>query len=674
MLERTLGRVAADPETPAPRKTPRTPKSPPVANHLYFGDNLAVLRESVADDSIDLVYLDPPFNSSRAYNVIFERHSKTEAQAQIEAFNDAWTWSQESETLYRQLLGGEAPVAVADTLEGLYKLLGESDMLAYLVMMAPRLIELHHKLKATGSLYLHCDPVASHYLKILLDAIFGPEQFRNEIIWRRTGAHGKVQRYAPIHQVILFYTKSDAFTWNFPRRPYMRGHVAEYFVRDERGWRTNYYGNVLTGSGRRGGESGLPWRGFDPSAKGRHWAIPSALVEQVADDMSHLTQHEKLERLYELGHIKIVPGQAWPMYERYLQPNDGAPMPDLWAYEPYTQGTVFGTDEGIDEDIRWLSPRDGERLGYETQKPVGLLKRIIAASSNPDDLVLDPFCGCGTTIAAANELGRRWIGIDVTYIAIDLIQKRLRAQYGDTILAQFEIGGIPKDRAGAHALFAQSPFEFQRWAVSLVDGTPNERTSGDRGIDGVVRFLADANRAMGRAVVSVKGGSINPSAVRDLLGTVEAQHAEMGILITLEPRTRGIDDAVRHSGAYTFVPTGRAYPRVQVLTIDELLAGQHPAMPTPLLPYVRAQRTHATQLVFDALGLEANTTAVGRTKRPPARRSRPRPTEAKTPLVAAVPRSESQESPTSPPTAHVAAAVPTPQDRGAVAGARGRRY
>ncbi len=577
----------------------------PAKNELHYGDNLEVLTAHPAwDGQIDLIYLDPPFNSNRSYNVLFGKSKGVAgAQAQIQAFDDTWTWSPEVAQHYHELTTGGLPLRASDALEAMHKLLGESDVLAYMVMMTPRLVQLHRKLKDTGSLYLHCDPAASHYLKIMLDAIFGPDQFRNEIIWRRTGAHGKVKRYAPTHDVILFYTKTDDYKWRAPTKAFMQGHVDEYFVKDERGWRTNYYGNVLTGSGLRGGESGKPWKGIDPSAKGRHWAIPGALVDDLDEDLSAMTQHQKLDRLLELGHIKIIPGQAWPMYERYITPKDGTPAPDIWTYQPYTEGTVFESDEGIDADVRWLSPRDSERLGYQTQKPVGLLKRIIAASTDPGDVVLDPFCGCGTTIEAAQELDRHWLGIDITYISIDLIQKRLRGRYGDTIAATFTTDGIPRDMEGAHALFAKSPFDFERWAVSLVDATPNERQVGDRGIDGVAQFPLDNKDGKGKAIVSVKGGALNPAMVRDLLGTVEAQKAEMGILVSLERATRGVTDAAAHSGNFTATALGRSYPRVQVISIEELLAGKKPNMPTPFLPYIRSQRSFGEEqltMKFDA--------------------------------------------------------------------------
>ena len=335
--------------------------------------------------------------------------------------------------------------------------LGDNDVLAYLSMMAPRLVELRRALKPTGSLYLHCDPTASHYLKMLLDAVFGGHNFRSEIIWRRTGAHNKALRWAPIHDVIFFYTKSETFYWAGPHSPHMKGHVEANFAADgEGGYRTNYYGNVLTGSGTRNGESGAEWRGFDPTAKGRHWAIPGRVWEEVGVSPKGRTQHQKLDLLLKLGVIKIEKGAAWPIYELKVDPKRGPATPDIWAFQPYTAGTVFGTARGIDEDVRWLNPRDAERLSYPTQKPEGLLERIVSASSKKDDVVLDPFCGCGTTIAAAQTLERRWIGIDITNLAITLIRHRLRDAYGDDVERTYEIIGEPVSLPDAEVLLTGS--------------------------------------------------------------------------------------------------------------------------------------------------------------------------------------------------------------------------
>ncbi|MGB7447601.1 MAG: DNA methyltransferase [Ornithinimicrobium sp.] len=460
-------------------------------------------------------------------------------------------------------------------------------------------------LKPTGSLFLHCDPTASHYLKVMMDAIFGPRCFRNEIIWRRTGNHGKVKRFGPIHDVILYYTRTDTdqYKWRGSRTPYARGHVEQYFVQDEEGWRTNYYGNVLSGSGTRGGESGKPWRGFDPTEKGRHWAIPGKVVEDCGEDLSAMTQHEKLDRLYELGLITIEPGAAWPMYQHYVKPGDGLPTSDIWSYQPYTEGSVFGTSNGIDEPVRWLGTRDAERLGYPTQKPVGLLERIIGTTTDPGDVVLDPFCGCGTAMDAAVRKGRRWIGIDITYIAVDLIRNRLRLAHGPSIDDTYEVLGVPADLAAAHSLFERDAFEFERWAVSLVKGTPNEKQVGDRGRDGIVRYYRGKREKPGQIVVSVKGGKqLNPAMVRDLAGTVaQDDRVDGGILITSYTPTRGMLQAANTAGTFTG-PAGHHYPKVQMLTVQELLGGQKPDIPLVIPPYTEARPVD--DVVQDMLALD----------------------------------------------------------------------
>ncbi len=352
-------------------------------NRLYYGDNLDVLRRYVDEESVDLVYLDPPFNSDQNFNVLFAEQDGSRSAAQIHAFEDTWQWDQAAAEAYREVVGTGSRVGQA--MVAFRTLLGDSNVLAYLSMMAPRLVELRKVLTKTGSIFLHCDPTASHYLKVLMDAIFSPENFQNEIIWRRTGAHNKLRRFGPIHDVILFYSKSDEYKWRYPKRPYMMGHVRDYFEQDEKGFKTAYYGNVMTGSGIRNGESGKPWRGVDPTAKGRHWAIPKAIVEdaiQAGLDLDGLSQHEKLDRLHEAGLVKMESGDTWPSYEHYLRDTDGQLLQDIWAFQPYTEGTVLGTQEGVDSDVRWLAPKDQERLGYPTQKPEGLLARIISATTD----------------------------------------------------------------------------------------------------------------------------------------------------------------------------------------------------------------------------------------------------------------------------------------------------
>jgi len=557
------------------------------ANTLYYGDNLDILRRYVKDETVDLVYLDPPFNSNADYNVLFAEHAdKKEAteksHAQIQAFKDTWQWDVEAARNFTDAVtnGGEH---VAKCLLAFKTFLGQTDMLAYLAMMAPRLVELRRVLKPTGSIYLHCDPTASHYLKMLMDAVYRPENFSNEIIWRRTGSHGNMKRYAPIHDTILYYTRSAKFTWNGPRKPYMMGHVKEYFVQDAKGWKTNYYGNVLTGSGRRNGDSGKPWRGFDPDKEGRHWAVPGAIIEQIGEDLGGFTVQEKLDRLFELGFIKITKGQKWPIPEWYITPEDGVPAPDIWAFQPYTEGTVFGTKEGVDADVRWMSTKDKERLGYPTQKPVALLERILAASSNEGDVILDPFCGCGTTVAAAQKLKRKWVGIDITHLAVNLIKVRLADAFGKKVAGTYKVIGEPEDLESARSLAEADKYQFQYWALGLVGARPaasQERKGADKGIDGRLYFT-DAKGEVVSIIVSVKGGHVTVPQVRDLRGVIEREEAAIGVFICIEPPTKPMLAEAADAGFYENVSgVGKSqHPRLQILTIGDLLDGKRPDLP-----------------------------------------------------------------------------------------------
>jgi len=387
-------------------------------NTLYFGDNLEVLRDSIADASVDLVYLDPPFNSGANYNIIFqpEKKSAAKATAQIQAFEDTWTWSAEADETYRRFvidrdLTSQPPgERLIKLMTSMREYLGETPMMAYLTMMAPRLLELRRVLKDTGSIYLHCDPTASHYLKMLMDGVFGGEHFVNEIDWRRTGAHNSTRSFGAIHDVILFYSKSSNHTFNILRRPYMKRHVESRYEKTSDGrMRFTSGGNVLTGAGATAGDSAKPWRGFDPAAKGRHWAVPSFYESLMPVSYRDLISTQKLEALYQAHLITIDGTSVWPTMVRFLDERDGTPIQDMWAYQPYTEGAVWGTDKGIDSDVAWLGPTDPDRLGYPTQKPQGLLERIVQASSNEGDVVLDPFCGCGTAVAAAQKLDRQWV-------------------------------------------------------------------------------------------------------------------------------------------------------------------------------------------------------------------------------------------------------------------------
>jgi DNA modification methylase len=556
-------------------------------NKLYYGDNLEVLREHLATEAVDLVYLDPPFNSNRSYNVIFgNRSDDTDAAAQIQAFDDTWRWTPVTDQQYQQYMAGGVPPRVANALTAFRTLLGENDAMAYLVNMAPRLVELRRVLKPTGSLYLHCDPTMSHYLKVLLDAIFDPETFRSELIWKRTGSHNSAKRWAPVHDVLLFYTRADRYTWNQAFQPLPQETVDQWYnnVEPETGRRFNR--DNLTAAGTRGGSSGEPWRGVDPTAKGRHWAIPGFMSDIVAG----LSTSDALDALDAAGRL-YWPKRAGgvPMLKRYLDESKGVPAQDVIS------------------DISPLNNATAERLGYPTQKPLALLERILSASSNSGDLVLDPFCGCGTTIDAAQRMGRRWVGIDITFIAIDLIEKRLRHAYGDSVSSTYAVHGIPRDIGGAQALFHHSAFDFERWAVSLVGAQPNEKQVGDKGMDGVARFYLD-KQTIGRVLISVKGGkTLTPQFARELSGTVLNQKAQMGVLITMAEPSHGVIDEINHGGNYTWPINRQTFPRIQVITIRDLLEGKRPKMPTLMLPYIQAAKAPATQAQrsFDDLAAEA---------------------------------------------------------------------
>ena len=452
------------------------------SNKLYYGDNLDVLRLHVLDESVDLVYLDPPFNSNANYNVLFAERDGTQAAAQIKVFDDTWRWDEGAARAYADVV--EAGGRVSQAMQAFRTFLGESDMLAYLAMMAPRLVELRRVLKTTGSLYLHCDPTASHYLKMLTDAVFGPKCFRSEIVWKRSSAHSDTKQgrkiHGHIHDIILFYTKGKEWTWNEVYTAYDESYVGrDYRLVDENGRR--FRRDNLTAA-RPGGDTEYEWRvkkhvsvrerwiadldnehlkptpGWEYTGvrpyKGRYWAYSKANMEGFARD----------------GRLRHT-FAGRPEYKRYLDEMPGVPLQDIWT------------------DIEPINAVAQERLKYPTQKPEALLARIIEASSNEGDVVLDPFCGCGTTIAAAQALGRRWIGIDVTNLAITLIRHRLRDTYGDDIEQTYQVIGEPVSVPDAEALAAADPYQFQWWALGLVGARPAEGKKGaDQGIDGRIYF------------------------------------------------------------------------------------------------------------------------------------------------------------------------------------------
>ncbi|HET6246113.1 MAG TPA: DNA methyltransferase [Tepidisphaeraceae bacterium] len=515
-------------------------------NTLYYGDNLDILRRYIDDESVDLIYLDPPFNSNADYNVLFAEKDGTQAHAQIKAFGDTWTWDLEAAQEYAEVLrSGHDRIARA--LKGIHDFLGGSDMLAYLSMMALRLIELRRVLKPTGSIYLHCDPTASHYLKMIMDAVFGPDQMRGEIVWKRTSAHGNATgNYAGVHDLIFFYAKGPHPTWNRVYQPYDEAYIAEHFVHKDPDGRVfrrvdmrnpGYRPNLV-----------YDYKGYKPHPNG--WAVSK----------------EKMEQLDREGRLffpkKGVTGRI--RRKIYLEDSPGVPITDVWT------------------DIRPIHAAAAERLGYPTQKPEALLERIIAASSNEGNVVLDPFCGCGTAIAAAQKLKRRWIGIDITHLSINLIKVRLADAFGAKIVQKYKVIGEPTDLQGARALAAQDKYQFQYWALGLVGARPaqrDEKKGADKGIDGRL-YMTDRDGETTSIIISVKGGHATVSQVRDLRGVIEREGAAIGVFITLEPATAPMRKEAADAGFWQYTGIGNTkHPRLQILTIEELLAGKRIDMP-----------------------------------------------------------------------------------------------
>jgi len=530
-----------------------------MANHLYYGDNLAVLREHIRDETVDLIYLDPPFNSNATYNVLFRGPSGDQSQAQIEVFEDTWHWNNAAERAFDEVMQGPNS-DVANMLRAMRSFLHDNDMMAYLTHMAVRLVELHRVLKPTGSIYLHCDPTASHYLKVLMDAVFGKENFLSEVIWKRTSAHNSAKRWGPVHDTILLYKKGAAFLWNRVLQPLASDHIATFYkFEDGKG---RFAIDNLTGAGTRSGESGKSWRGVDPTARGRHWAVPTASSLppwiNLPADYAELPVQGRLDFLDAQQLIQWPDKEGgMPRFKRYLTEYSGASVQDVIA------------------DIAPVSASDAERLGYPTQKPVALLERILSASSNPGDVVLDPFCGCGTTVHAAQKLGRQWIGIDITHLSISLIEKRLKDAFPGIA---FEVHGAPKDMEGARDLANRDKYQFQWWAVSLVDAVPfgGKKKGADGGIDGHIFFRSGA-KEVEKAIVSVKGGGVGVKDIRELTAVADRERAKIGVYISLEPHTRPMIEEAAGAGLYDG-PTGKV-PKIQIFTIEELFAGKKPQIP-----------------------------------------------------------------------------------------------
>ena len=479
-------------------------------NQLYYGDNLDILRVHIPDESVDLIYIDPPFNSNQAYNVIFSETDGSSSQAQIQAFEDTWRWGETTEQAYHELVV-TAPHLLVETIKSFRGFLTETNLMAYLVMMALRLVELHRVLKPTGSFYLHCDPTASHYLKIILDQIFGVENFRNEMVWSYHRWPAKQKNFQKMHDIILFYSKEkQENTFNV------------------------IYETLSAGTLKR-------WKG-------------------------------KKSKVSFEGEIRLVTQMT-------NVESQGRPADDVWS-------------------IPVINSQAKERLGYPTQKPEALLERIIKASSNEGDVVLDTFCGCGTAIAVAQRLNRRWIGVDITHLAIALLKYRLADAFGDDV--KYEVIGEPKDAESAKALAVQDRYQFQWWALSLIRARPyqGKKKGADEGVDGVI-YYQDVNpdkpkkTLTRKIVVQVKSGKVSVRDIRELKSVVETQDAVIGVFITLNPPTQPMVKEAATAGRFQWLHvTHTTYPKIQIRTIEELLAGNGIEYPqTPIdVTFRRAER------------------------------------------------------------------------------------
>jgi adenine specific DNA methylase Mod len=519
-------------------------------NVLYYGDNLKILREHIPDDSIDLIYLDPPFNSNASYNVLFKEPSGKSSEAQITAFEDTWHWGVESERTLLEINNSKlVSPNTKDMLNLLTSSLGRNDMMAYLVMMCIRIVELRRVLKDTGSIYLHCDPTASHYIKLIMDGIFGQQCFRNEVVWQRTNSHNAAGQYGRVHDILLFYTKGTKYTWNATTTPYSPAQAKRYH-RDEQG--RLYTGQDLTASRPDSSSGKFKWRGTMPSPS-RGWGYSEEQLEKWWTEGKILTKRDGTPRM---DGLKV-----------YLDEMPGKPLQSVWT------------------DISRIANTSSERLGYPTQKPITLLERIIQASSNENDIVLDPFCGCGTAIIAAQKLNRKWIGIDVTHLAIGVMKYRLNNIFPNI---KFIVKGEPEDLEGAKELARQNKYEFQWWAVSKIGGQPygDKKKGADTGIDGYLYFTdytTDKNKVK-KAIISVKaGGQVHSSMIRDLGHVIDREKADFGIFITLEKPTEPMVKESATKGFYSS-QSGNNYPRIQILTVEDIMQGKKPNIPMWIAP------------------------------------------------------------------------------------------
>ena len=556
----------------------------PGKNYLLYGDNLDILRShKIPNESVDLCYIDPPFNSKRNYFQIYNNIGTDGGdKAQAQAFMDTWEWGEEAEhglayiLNFNNLNNGKLTPQTVALMRGLNEVLGHGDLFAYLVHMTLRIVEIHRVLKPNGSFYLHCDPTASHYLKLILDSVFCSSgqggDYINEICWQRTSSHNRAKRWGPVHDTIFFYGKSKDFVWNRVLQNLDPAYRDSYYrMEDDKG---RFSVDNLTGPGIRTGDSGSDWHGVSPTSKSRHWepppdrALPDWFI--FPEGYAQRSVRERLDILDSQGLVYWPPkAGGMPRFKRYLLETSGAAIQDMIT------------------DLQPLSAKTSERLGYPTQKPEALLERIIAASSNEGDVVLDAYCGCGTTVAVAQRLKRRWIGIDITYQSISLILKRLKDQYPEqwaAVEASIQLDGVPRDIASAIALANRKDDktrkEFEKWAVLTYSNNQariNDKKGADGGIDGIAYFMLDAN-STGKAVFQVKSGGANRATIATLNSDRLRESAAIGILITMDA-TKPMRAEAASVGKFKHPMFNREDDCIQIVTIAEILEGKRISLP-----------------------------------------------------------------------------------------------
>ncbi|NCS11419.1 MAG: site-specific DNA-methyltransferase [Microcystis aeruginosa G13-09] len=509
-----------------------------MVNKLYYGDNLEVLRKYIKDESIDLCYIDPPFNSKRNYNQIYLNLGK-EDQAQAQAFVDTWTWDNHANEALEEIQSnyqGKFTSQTIDLIDGLTKVLGKGSLLAYLVSMTLRIVEIHRVLKSTGSFYLHCDPTASHYLKIVLDTVFCSQggDYIAEITWERTSAHSDSKTFANTTDVIFLYSKR-ILMFNQQFKPYSEEYLKKYYKHQD--GKGRFLDRDLTAGGLSGGGYNYDWKGIK-----KLWRCPIETMQK----------YKEQNKLY-------YTRNGTPRLKQYLEEMPVVPLTNLW------------------NDIPPINSQASERLGYPTQKPEALLERIIKASSNKGDIILDAYCGCGTTIAVAERLERNWIGIDITYQSISLMLKRLEDSFGKNVLDKIELNGIPKDMESAQALATKpddrTRKEFEKWAVLTYSNNRaviNDKKGADKGVDAIAYFQGDKDNGE-KIIFQVKSGNVKSGDIRDLQGTMTLQGAALGIFITLKPPTKDMVQTAKSAGIYRGRYMSQSVDKIEIVTVQEIL-------------------------------------------------------------------------------------------------------